>query len=127
MNMHYSRHQRRHDRNTGLIIGCFLVVAVLLITIAAVTQGASKQAQTCTVTGKHMTTDVHDGKSVRVYQVETSDCGVMRVEDNALQGVFNSADLFANVREGQRYRFTTVGWRVPFLSAFPTIVKMEKA
>ncbi|AYD81589.1 secreted protein [Arthrobacter phage KBurrousTX] len=127
MSMHYSRHQRRHDRNKGLMIGTFLLVALVIVGVAAVVQGASKQTQTCTVGSKYMTTDVHDGKSVRVYQVETKDCGVLRVEDNALQGVFNSADLFAALNEGQRYRFTTVGWRVPFLSAFPTIVKVESA
>jgi hypothetical protein len=127
MSMHYTRHQRRQDRNTGLIIGCFLFVLLVIVGVAAAVQGASKQTQTCTVGSKYMTTDVHDGKSVRVYQVETKECGVLRVEDNPIQGVFNSADLFAALHEGQRYRFTTVGWRVPFLSQFPTIVKAESA
>lgn len=120
---HYSA-----KRTPGLLTAVFIVVAIVLIGIVTVTaQNASKQAQNCTVAAKHMTTDVHDGKSVRVYQLETNECGVLRVEDNAFQGVFNSADLFAAVREGQRYRFTTVGWRIPFLSQFPTVVKIESA
>ncbi|AIZ01771.1 hypothetical protein ArV1_084 [Arthrobacter phage vB_ArtM-ArV1] len=124
---HYTSRARRHDRQKGLMLGAFLLVAILLVGVVAVTQNASKQAQTCTVAAKHMTNDVQDGQSVRVYQVETEECGVMRITDNALQGVFNSADLFAAVREGQRYRFTTVGWRIPFLSQFPTVVKIESA
>ncbi|QFG14895.1 hypothetical protein SEA_LYMARA_94 [Arthrobacter phage Lymara] len=127
MSMYYNRHQRRHDRNKGLMFGAFLLVAMLLVGVVAVTQNASKQAQNCTVAAKHMTTDVHDGQSVRVYQVETTECGVLRIEDNALQGVFNSADLFAALHEGQRYRFTTVGWRIPIFSQFPTVVKLESA
>lgn len=124
---HYSANARRNDR-TGLLTAVFIVVAIVLFGIVAVTaQNASKQAQNCTVAAKHMTTDVQDGKSVRVYQLETNECGVLRVEDNAFQGVFNSADLFAAVREGQRYRFTTVGWRIPFLSQFPAVVKVESA
>ena len=127
MSMHYSRHSRRQDRNRGLMLGAFLLVMIVIVSVAAMVQGASKQTQTCTVGSKYMTTDVHDGKSVRIYQVETKDCGVLRVEDNPIQGVFNSADLFAALQDGQRYRFTTVGWRVPFLSQFPTIVKVESA
>ncbi|ASX98769.1 hypothetical protein SEA_COLUCCI_100 [Arthrobacter phage Colucci] len=127
MSMHYSRHQRRRDRHKGLLFGVFLLVAMVLVGVVAVTQNASKQAQLCTVSGKHMTSDVQDGQNIRVYQVETTNCGVLRIEDNALQGVFNSADLFAAVQEGQRYRFTTVGWRIPFLSQFPSVVKVESA
>lgn len=127
MSMTYGPRDRHDDLNRGLLFGAFLLLAIVIVAAVFFAQTASKQAQNCTVTNKHMTTDVQDGKSVRVYQLETSDCGVLRVEDNALQGVFNSADLFAAVQPGQRYRVTTVGWRIPFLSQFPTVVKIESA
>ncbi|ANU79697.1 hypothetical protein SEA_ROSIEPOSIE_97 [Arthrobacter phage RosiePosie] len=127
MSMTYGPRDRHDDLNRGLLFGAFLLVAIVIVAAVFFAQTASKQAQVCTVSGKHMTNDVQDGQSVRVYQVETSDCGVLRIEDNALQGVFNSADLFAALHEGQRYRFTTVGWRIPFLSQFPSVTKVESA
>ncbi len=119
----HQRHRRNHRTPLALVAGVAVLMIVLAVVIA-VAQNSTKATQTCTVAGKFATTD--GGKPPqRIYQVETEQCGVVRVQDNALQGVWNSADLYASLREGKTYEITTVGWRIPWLSQFPTVTKVS--
>lgn len=38
---------------------------------------------------------------------------------------FHSSDTYRSIEPGQTYRFTTIGFRIPFLSEFPNIVEAE--
>lgn len=46
--------------------------------------------------------------------------------DSLLHMKFNSSDLQGRIERGSSYRFTTTGWRVPTLSMYPNIIKIEK-
>jgi hypothetical protein len=81
----------------------------------------SDETQTCTVEDKDRSTS--DGTSV--YRVYTEDCGVLEVGDAMLRGNFNAADDYAAIEVGETYEFHTIGWRIPFLSQFPTIIEYE--
>jgi hypothetical protein len=121
------------DRDKAILGGLVLALVVVVIIVAAVFQNSTKTTQRCTVTGKDMThqaavpaTKTSSGEAAKnIYQVYTRDCGTLRVEDNALQGVWNSADLYGALESGKSYSITTVGVRMPFFSIFPTIVKVE--
>lgn len=98
----------------------FVIFFVAIVGGGAVASTANEQTQTCTVEDKDRSTN-QDGQSV--YQVYT-DCGVLRVEDHLIKGIFNSADIYGSIQIGETYDFTTVGYRVPVMSLFPTIIKV---
>ena len=76
----------------------------------------------CTVTGKDRTKSEGSSSEMRVY----TSCGTFAVGDVLIRGQFDSADLYGSLAEGQTYDLTTIGWRVPILSMFPTIVEAEE-
>lgn len=98
----------------------FAVVALFIVggMIANFALMSQSNAMTCTVTDKDRSTDPEGGS---IYQIYTEDCGVLRVQDNPLQGVWNAADIYAQIDVDTRYEFHTSGWRMPLLSQFPVI------
>lgn len=78
--------------------------------------------QTCKVVSKDRTSDGDGNSDVRLY---TDRCGVLTVEDSIIQHRFNSADVYAQIKSGQTYKFTTVGWRNGFFSTFPNVVLVD--
>lgn len=106
--------------SVGVGIGALAVFAVIGFgVIGAGTINEQEQAH-CTVEDKDRSTD-KDGQSI--YQVYT-DCGVFRVTDNLAKGIFNAANIYSDIHVGETYDFTTVGFRVPVMSSFPTIVEV---
>lgn len=83
---------------------------------------ANEQTRTCTVTDTDRTTRVVDGQSSSDMRIYTEDCGTLAVGDVLLRGQFDSADIFGQLEPGETYEVTTIGWRVPFLSQFPTVL-----
>lgn len=131
--MRHARARKNTDRSKAIagviILGLFLAALIGSATF----QHHTKAVQDCYVTGKDMvhqpavpsTKDQSGQAAKNIYQVYTRDCGTLRVEDNALQGVWNSADIYGALVPEKSYRITTVGWRMPFFSIFPTITKVE--
>ncbi|NME67731.1 DUF1523 family protein [Flammeovirga aprica] len=39
---------------------------------------------------------------------------------------FNSSDVYAKIQDGETYDFSIVGFRIPILSMYPNIIKVEK-
>lgn len=117
----------RKSHNAGWMgVGLFVLAALILISLAVIMQTTTKETRSCTVTGKDMTREAatKDKAAHSIYQVYTEQCGVLRVEDNWFQGVFNSADLYAQLQPQHTYQVTTIGWRIPILSQFPTVTKV---
>jgi hypothetical protein len=79
-------------------------------------------SQTCTVQQKDRTSTSDGGSDVRIY---TSNCGVLTIADDMLQGRYNSADVYSMIEPGKTYTFKTVGWRNGFFSQFPNIVDVK--
>ena len=108
------------------VIAFFIATVVLLCaggvgyTVAA---NAHETTHTsCVVESKDRTTRADSGSSdMRVY----TSCGTFAVGDVLLRGQFDSADIYGSISEGQTYDLTTIGWRVPILSMFPTIIEAE--
>lgn len=104
-----------------------IIVIVLLVVAGAgaavYAERGNQTTQTCTVTDKDRTTITpRDGTSRSDSRIYTEQCGTMQVADLLTQGQFDSADIYASIEVGHTYEITTVGWRIPFLSAFPTIL-----
>lgn len=102
-------------------------VLVLLLTAGGIglalwSESANETTRTCAVTDKDRTTVTRDGGSRSDMRIYTADCGTLAVTDLMTRGQFNSADIYASIEPGNTYEITTVGWRVPWLSAFPVVL-----
>jgi hypothetical protein len=101
-------------------------VLVLLLTAAGIglalwSESANETTHTCAVTDKDRTTVSTDNGSRSDMRIYTADCGTLAVTDLMTRGQFNSADIYASIEPGKTYEITTVGWRIPWLSAFPIV------
>lgn len=77
--------------------------------------------RTCTVEDKE-SVSTKDSHEYRVY----TDCGNFVVGDAMFAGHFSASDVYRELEEGKTYRIETIGFRVPFLSMFPNILKAEE-
>lgn len=108
---------RRQTRRAPLGLVVLALVGVILV--GAVSSFAGEQTRPCTVTGADRARNRDGGSDMRVY---TEQCGTLQVRDLWLRGQFSSADIFGALQDGHTYNVTTVGWRVPIVSRFPTIL-----
>lgn len=112
-------------RNHPLMMVGAIVVVLLVgagIGVALWSESANETTRTCTVTDKDRTTVTQEGTSRSDMRIYTDGCGTLTVGDLMTRGQFNSADIYAAIEPGTTYDITTVGWRVAWLSAFPTIL-----
>lgn len=103
---------------TGPVAGVLMLGTLLTAGVVAVAQSRTETARTCTVTGTDRVV-TPDRSDMRVY---TKECGTLAVADVMLRGQFNAADIFGALEEGHTYDLQTIGWRIPALSTFPTII-----
>ena len=77
-----------------------------------------------------VTATVKDKESVRkggdnTYLIFT-DKGVFENDDSLLRGKWNSSDFYNAIEIGKTYKFTVIGYRVPFLSWYKNIIEYEE-
>ncbi len=46
--------------------------------------------------------------------------------DNMFRGKWNSSDFYNRLQVGKKYKFVVIGYRVPFLSMYKNIIKIEE-
>ena len=114
------------NRGMGCIMtGIFLLVGLMVLGLVGFSIYAATHDKTvagCQVIDKDRTrTD--DGSDARIY---TENCGTFKVGDSLLNGTFSSADTYAGIKVDKTYDFETVGFRIPFFSSFPNILKAEE-
>lgn len=116
----------RHQTTRVTFVASVIVIGLLVVAgggAAVYAERGNQTTQTCTVTDKDRTTTTsREGTSRSDARIYTEQCGTMQAADLLTQGQFNSADIYAGIEVGHTYEITTVGWRIPFLSAFPTIL-----
>lgn len=104
-------------------IGCGIFFVVLFL-IGAIVAGTiidlgNKQTFDATITS----TQIDDGNIYFILEKLDGSSMVYENEDSLWYGKFNSSDYIMNLKVDQSYTFTTVGYRIPFLSAYPNIVR----
>lgn len=57
------------------------------------------------------------------YYLVFTDKGVYQCSDTWIYGRWDSSDLYSSLEDGKTFTMTVVGWRVPFLSWFPNIIR----
>ena len=117
------RKKRGVSGTLALPVFAFGLVAAVIVGVSVAYNFGTEQSQLCTVTSKDRTTNSEGQSDMRIY---TEECGVLKVADNFFRLQFNSADIYASLKEGETYNFHTYGWRIGLLSAFPTVIEVEK-
>lgn len=96
---------------------------LLVVTLALATTACSYVNVTtkqCKVTDKESVTK----DKIHQYRLYTT-CGTIVVEDQLARLNFSSADIYGGVEVGKTYNIVTSGFRIPFLSMFPSVVEIK--
>ena len=64
-----------------------------------------------------------NGDDLDSYYLIFTEDGTFKLEDELFYGNFNSSDLYGKIKVDSTYEFTTIGWRIGFLSEYPNIVE----
>lgn len=70
-------------------------------------------------------TDPDTKQVVSTYLIYT-DRGVFRNDDAGWFLKYDSSDFYGDLDIGKRYRLKVYGWRIPFFSMYPNIVRMKE-
>ena len=64
-------------------------------------------------------------KSNESYYLVFAENEVYKNEDSFIRFKFNSSDFYRDIKEEECYEFTVQGWRIPFLSMYRNIYKLD--
>lgn len=110
------------DGNTVIAIAIVIVIALGLAIGGFGMQYGNPQTMTCHVVDKdHIYTDQEGA----IYRVYTDNCDVLEIRDSIFFTGFDSASKYAKIIPGVTYKFATRGYRVPLVSIFPLITRVE--
>lgn len=117
-----SNRYRRRNWGGGLLLILGLLVVVALVAAYPVALVNSKRDVTITVTDKQRVCESGGGSCK--YLIYT-DKGTYKDTDSLLFGKWSSSDLYGNLKRGHTYTVERSGWRVPFFSAYPNILRIK--
>ena len=101
----------------GLVFLIFIVLCIGYCSIGYM----NTETTTCQVEDKWIKNYDRDG----VYLV---DCGknIYKISDLFWKAKFDSSDIYGKLEKGKTYKITTSGFRIPILSEYKNINKVEK-
>ena len=110
----------------GFLIFVFVFIFALCFGSAYI-KVANPQTYTVTVQSKNIKSGSNSGKfMVFCTDTNTGESRVFEVTDSLFKWRFDSADTYNMIKEGETYKFTTGGYRVPVLSMYPNIYEVAK-
>lgn len=107
------------------MIGTILLLAVVVA--GCVKLNYNDTTYTVTVTDKER---IHNNNSSKYLVFTTDKAGdtlVFENVDTIFRGKFNSSNIQGQLKVGEKYNITVVGYRVPLLSMYQNIIKVEDA
>lgn len=99
-------------------------IIVLLIVGFTIARLSHKQTFQAKVVDKERVVK-SNGESTESYYLIFTESGSYKLDDEFWYGNFNSSDWYGRIHRDSTYQFTTVGWRVGFLSWYPNIVEFK--
>lgn len=106
------------------MFGIFLALVAVLIALE-VSRYNNQETVVVKVTGKERVTSSDSNGQVSSKYLIFSETETFENTDSLIAGKFNSSDFYGKIRENQTCEFVVNGWRVPFLSMYRNIIKME--
>lgn len=121
---------KRKMRIQKLFIVAFVGLILLLAIGSQMFFNFNDTEYTITITDKERIYKGSGDSSSSKYLVfgddENSDSLVFENTDCFIRGKWNSSNLQGKMKEGNTYRITVVGYRVPFFSMYQNIIKVEE-
>lgn len=126
----FKRKMRRKMRIRKLFIVAFVGLILLLAIGSQMVFNFNDTEYTITITNKERIYEGSGGNSSSKYLVfgdcENGDSLVFKNTDCFIRGKWNSSNLQGKMKEGNTYKITVVGYRVPFFSMYQNIIKVEE-
>lgn len=109
---------------TGFVSFLVLIVVIIFAGLIAlpIVQYNHKETFNGEITEKY---NKHDGDSDKFFIV-LDDNKVIENSDLLFKGKFNSADIQAKLKVGDKVEVKTIGYRVHFLSMYPTMYEIKE-
>ena len=79
-----------------------------------------------TITDKERVNSRYNSAYLVFCEDDSGETLVLKNGDCLLRGKFNSSNVQGEIEEGRKYKFTVVGWRIPFLSWYENIIRYEE-
>lgn len=121
---------RRKMRIQKLFIVAFVGLILLLAIGSQMVFNFNDTEYTITITDKERIYEGSGDGSSSKYLVfgddENGDSLVFENTDCFIRGKWNSSNLQGKMKEGNTYKITVVGYRVPFFSMYQNIIKIEE-
>jgi hypothetical protein len=116
---------------TRFIVICLVVATIIIGVLYSVSTVFNDHTYVVTVTDKDRIYESSDDKSAdSKYIVFTKDeSGEIHVFENTdlfIRFKFNSSDIQGKLEVGNTYEVTVVGYRIPILSQYENIIKVEE-
>lgn len=102
-------------------IGLIVIIAIALFVTPIIVQYNHKQEFTGEITDKY---NKRDGDNDKFYVV-LDDKTIIKNSDLLLKGRFNSADVQAQLKEGDKVKIKTIGYRIQILSMYPQMYEVK--
>lgn len=100
------------------------VIFALVLSVSIVTN-VNDTEYVVTVTDKERVVKDNTSKYLVFAEDEQGNVFVFENTDTILRGKFDSSNIQGQLKEGNKYTITVVGYRVPFLSMYQNIIKVE--
>lgn len=121
---------RKRMRLHKILMVVFFVVILGLGVISSVVFSFNDTDYTITVTDKERIYEGSGNTSSSKYLVfgddENGNSLVFENTDCFIRGKWNSSNIQGQLKEGNTYKVTVVGYRVPFFSMYQNIIKIEE-
>lgn len=105
------------------IIG-LVAIAIIGIIGMNIAGYANKETFKTTVTDKERVVK-KNGEALDSYYLIYTENGTYKLEDELLYGNFRSSDWYGKIKVDSTYEFTTIGFRIGFMSEYPNIVEFK--
>ena len=105
--------------------GFFIGGVILVIIFLAFMYANSGNSYEITVTEKVVKHSNESSNYLIFAELENGEVRVFKNSDSFIVGKFDSSNMYAKIKIGQKYKIKTLGWRIPFLSAYENIVELE--
>ena len=104
-----------------LWVAFFVIIVLLALLTPVILYSTTKFEKEITISEKY----IRYRRRGSNYNVVAEDGTIYRIGNVWFKGDFNRADDYAKLKEGQTYKVTGYGVRVPFLDMYKTIYKIE--
>lgn len=116
-------------KDNKLIVLAIALIAILVVGSIGfgISANFNEHSYTVTITDKERVYNDNGSKYLIFGEdTETGETQVFENTDSLIKGKFNSSDFYGNLKEGETYKITVVGYRIPLFSWYENIIKYEK-